>query len=634
MHSTYKIELLLLMGIITVLLFKIVSSRKSIDMTQAIMLFIAIIIATYLMLFSKVLEAFNDQAIDEARVDPVLNDMTVFIASDDITSYVPGNQTWQNISSMATTNNTTFKFSKVPQAESNGMVSTKGVPTKDVIITGPPSSELGYSGETDFTIFWHSVTNTITENTSVPLFVIKGDSQNSSISIKVMLDSTYPKNQTLEGFADSTTMSTSASTTVPVINNKYPIRIVVQHSDDDPYVANTIYINRSIKDMHFILDQTPHLYMLVRDGTSNSLRLYVDNHDTPLFSGNIKSLCTLTNSRMYINPDGNQESHGWDANLYFFGIYKKALSPVDRSNLYNYINNRMVMNQPAYNKVVRKYDDAKQAMEKLKACPFEGQAFCSKETECGNIKDWTQQGILADPKNATCLQKVISHCNSEGNSHKAECLYWARDTNQQLNTIVLNTISPGGVNPVTALVNTAKANAPLISGTNLAGVANAINTAVADANSTATNTATRTANILQNVLDTSKGMDPVVYRMIQTTISDNRQLAIGNTISNTQEQTNMYSGSNINLAQLRTVGANLYNDPSEMYNTPIVLGSNISASNVAHFTDANNANVNTAAMNAAMNANTYDMIMSKYQANIALKQRTNGLLGTLTSLFI
>jgi hypothetical protein len=327
---------------------------------------------------------------------------------------------------------------------------------------------------------------------------------------------------------------------------------------------------------------------------------------------------------MYINPDGNQESHGWDANMFFFGIYKKALSPVDRSNLYNYINNRMVMNHPAYSKIVNKYDNVKETIAKLKSCPFEGQAFCTKEAECGNIKDWTQQGILADPKNAICLQKVIEHCNDENNKHKAECLYWARDTNQQLNTIILNTITPGGVNPVSALVNTAKASAPLISGTNLTGVANAINLAVADANSTATNTANRTANILQNVLDSSKNMDPVTYRMLQTTILDNKQVVTGNSITSSLNNANINNSSNVIMSELRTVGANLYNDQGALYSQPIVIGSNInlsSNSNVAHFTDATNDN-------------TYNMIMTKYQANLLKKQETNGLLGTLTSFFI
>jgi len=671
MKAARKIELLLLMSIIIVLLFKVMSAKKTIALPQALLLFVAVIVATYMLLFSKVLESFEDVTPAEMVLHKaVMEKMTVFLASDSAASFVPGNKDWQNISEDPVANDAnalfhfTTKNNRPPEVEhSNGMIATGGIPTKDLVIVGPPSSELGYTGEGDFTIFWYSMTNSIPDNTNTPLFIIKGDSMNSSISIKVALDTTA-SGAGVEKFADapsSATATAAAAAPASASLSSNPIRIVVQHSDDEPATAKTIYTNSSIKDPHFLLDKSLHLYMLVRD--QNALRLYVDDNEVPLFNGSIKHICALTNSRMVINPDGSLDTHGWDANMYFFGIYNKALSSVDRANLNKFINHRMVMNQTVYNDLSDQYTKTNKAIAKMKACPFDGQSFCTSQNECGLVTDWSQQGVLADPKNANCLKKVITYCNQDGNMNKPECLYWVNSTTQQVNAIAASVASqPSG--PIAPLVNAVRQNAPLVSGPAMAGVATALNDALANANASATNTANRTASVLQSVLDSSTGtsMDPVVYRMIQNIVSDNQKLAVGNAAQAATQSPSaaMVTPNSVQLAQLRTVGANLnYGDIAagllptigSLSNVALpqsnaitassatassatasasataaatrATASNVSASNAVRATFENGSNVDSGMYNA---------IMSKYNEDIK-KKESGGILGALTSIF-
>ena len=651
MQASHKLELLLLMGIITVLLFKVASSKRPIDMPQAILLFVTIIAVTYMLLFSQVLESFDNAQAPAKPSDPALADMTVFIASDDTTSYVPGNNTWNNISPLVTAANNAFTFSKVPQATSNGLVATDGVPTKDIVITGPSSSSLGYAGEADFTLFWYAATNTIPANAVTPILVVKGDSENSSINIKVQYDTT----------------ATDGS-----------ISIVVQHSDDDPEKAKTIYKNSGVHDPYFIMDKATHLFMLIRDSTANQLRLYIDDQDTPLFTGDIKAICTLTNSPMLLNPNGGAANHGWDANLYYFGVYKKALSSVDRSNLNTFIETRQVMTQRAYTTMLSNYNSAQASVAAMKACPFKGQAMCT--AECSTVTDWSQPGVLADPKNGPCLQKVVAYCNQDANKAKPECVYWAHDTNQTLNSVVINTVNNNAAGGGTgAIIKAATTNAPLVGTQSMAGVATAINAAVANANANATSTAQKTANVLQNVLTSSgSSLNPVSVSMIQSAITDNMALAAGN--QSQSGQVPAVSAGGVGAAapitsvasQLRTVGANLYSNttaavlPSAMASAtaaatapnapapalaatstapkpPAASTSTPSATapkpgTVASFVDgATSCNVNApdppSRATAANNA-MYQSIMDRYTTDIQKNQTSTGLLGTIASIFM
>jgi hypothetical protein len=310
--------------------------------------------------------------------------------------------------------------------------------------------------------------------------------------------------------------------------------------------------------------------------------------------------------------------------------------------------------------MISKYNSARDEIKTMKACPFKGQALCT--AECSTVTDWSQPGVLADPKNEPCLRKVVAYCNQEGNKKKPECIYWSHETNQTLNSVVTTTVNNntagGGTN---AIIQAATTNAPLVGTQSMVGVATAINAAVANANANATTTAQRTANVLQNVLTSSgTSLNPVSYNMIQSTITDNMALAAGNQ-SQAGQVPSISAGAPGTSApmtsvasQLRTVGANLYSDttlatlPSTMVSSSKAARPQSSpaaaatprTTTVASFVDQNAAsscNVDESDLPSKHTAEKnamYKSIMDRYKSDIQTNQNSTGLLGTLASIFM
>lgn len=618
MKGSHKIELLLLMGIIIVLLFQVAYSRKPIDLSQAVLLFVAIVAVTHILLFSKVLESFDASA--SAPSPSVFNKMSFFLASDDKDSFQTSSTQWFNISPSGVPENHICTFSSIPPAITDGVIATSGVPLRDIVVTGPPSVNLKIDGNGDYTYFWYALTHTIAPNDTTTLFYTKGDSINNSINIKVYYDTTED--------ADS----------------NGSIKLVVQHSDDTPETTGTFYLNKSVNDPHFLNDMAPHLYMLVRDSTANTLSLYVDNLEKPLFSKTLKAKCALTNQNMMINPDAmNSQNHGWDANLYYFGIYNSALTSTDRGNLYQFILAKLVLSQPSYKSLQNTYTGASNALTKAKACPF-ADNLCTDTNKCGGITDWTQQGLLAQRANADCLKSVVAYCNSGSNAMKPECQYWSWNSNSAQIDYAKSQVAPAGAAATGAggAAGAAGAGATVVTGATPSAkrIADAVNQAISGANSQNANTANTTVTVLQNILATTPNMDPASANMIKSLINQNSVVAgtanlvqsAGTGITPTVSGSNAYTNS-----MLRTVGANLFNDLTgglttiSTATTVPLLGNSNAGSNVAHFVGTSSAGN---AYATGSDNDRYNKIMGQYRSNIVQNQQSHGLISTLTSFFM
>lgn len=614
MKGSHKIELLLLMGIIIVLLFQVAYSRKPIDLAQALLLFVAVVAVTHVLLFSKVLESFEVNP-DTEPANAIFNKMNFFLASDNPKSFPPSGTNWTNVSPTMTIDNQYCTFSTIPHAVTDGTVATNGIPLRDIVITGPPSTKLIMDGNGNYTYFWYAKTHTIAKNTKTTLFYTKGDSINNSINIKVYYD----------------TMTDSNGI----------VKLVVQHSDDIPDEAGTLYTNSSVNDPHFLNDMAPHLYMLVRDSTVNTLSLYVDDMDAPLFTGTLKAKCALTDQFMKINPDAaNLQNHGWDANLYYFGIYNSALTSTDRGNLHEFINARTVLSQKPYKTLLSTYTDANKNLIKAQSCPFADKNLCTDTNKCGSITDWTQQGLLAQRANAECLKSVVAYCNVGSNVMKPECQYWSWNSNSAQIDAAKSLVSPNstGAGGVGGAGGAGAGGVSMVTGATASTkrIADAVNQTIAAANSQNANTANTTVNVLQNILATTPNMDPGSANMLKSLISQNSVVAGATTLQNTGAGTvptvlgsNAYTNS-----MLRTVGANLFNELtgglttfSSATTVPTQLAPLLSnsGSNVSHFIGSSSANL--------VDDTKYNHIMSQYRSNIVQNQQSRGLISTIASFF-
>lgn len=476
-----KIEVLILMSIIIMLLFKIVHSKKSIPLMQALVVFAAVIVATYTITFSNTLETFentststskqiqrdvairsnplkksSDKTTSEDATDPVFNSMVVYVSALEdnfqASNYKPINTNIAGDRGTLVIQNTTPLLNNGQVVNAQGTFSLtaninsdynkQGIMMKGQTITGPQSANLGFgtnsgehiTGNLPYSIFWYAKNNGV--DFTIPDSIDKSKSDPDMPSPNITLeDVNY---FTLFGHGKNTSVASRCylSTNIspgpngswkhPVVNK---MSIKVQHSDQDGLTYENIILDDLMHDTSkFLFDKNYHLYTFVRDDTY--IYLYVD--DVKVASSKLidNSVPMLTNKEFVMNDNGK-----WDGYLMMFGVYNKAVSVNDIHQLIKHIQDVVSETTDSYLYATEVLFKADADLYKSKSCPF-NQTFCG--TDCKEMTDWRYpQNLVLDDRNSSCLQKVVEYCNSGTNASSTfECGLWTTGTQNKLHDLI------------------------------------------------------------------------------------------------------------------------------------------------------------------------------------------------------
>jgi len=455
------------MSIVIILLFKIVHSKTSMPLLQALFVFAAVIVATYAITFSKTLETFSSDTTakiqtasvqvdndvktraqgitnvsSEMKTDPVFSNMVVYVSAveNGFINNSSGHYVAKNPNKAGDQGNLVIPNS-IPILDSpeysfmllnniNSDYATNGISMKSQTVTGPKSMELGYSsnggryidGTSSYSIFWYAKNTGLdftippgsdTTATSIDLppvnyFTLHGISANSSVAARCYLNVNISPNQTTGNWDK------------PVVNT---ISLNVQHSDKD----SLSYFNKTLNDFvqessQFLFDRNYHLYTFVRDQTQ--IYLYIDNILVASSKLIDNTMAQLSNKEFVWNDNGN-----WDGYLMMFGVYDKALTINDINLLIKHIDDVVAETSDPYLYATNTLAQTTSNLTKSMECPFKGQAFCTSK-DCADMTDWRfPQNLILNEKNAACLKDVISYCNSGTNASSSyECGLWTQNT--------------------------------------------------------------------------------------------------------------------------------------------------------------------------------------------------------------
>jgi hypothetical protein len=253
-----------------------------------------------------------------------------------------------------------------------------GLCLRDVVLTGPKSEDVGFSGNEDFTLYWYSVSNTVMpDDKVVPVFSLYANTE-SNIAVSVAL-----KQKGAQCF------------------------VVLEDTLDDLAAVNKREIALSGS---FANSRLPCSFALVRAG--GTLQVYFNDvaQGSAVPCGTARIL--LSNRNCAVNPTG-----AWDANVQVVALYGRALAQAEVAALTSYVTQRKVVLDSQYQSLLKETDD----LRKKAKCPFADPTIC--DTVCKSITDWSNPADFMTNASVECRVAINNYCKTHPDEQF--CLCWA-----------------------------------------------------------------------------------------------------------------------------------------------------------------------------------------------------------------
>lgn len=366
------------------------------------------------------------------------------------------NQIWTNISPFYSNSNnsssssspdtcnitdikTTFmRFSSVPI-----YTRAEGLVLDNMIIKGPPSYQMSFTGSSNFTMFFTMIFNTIpiiVAGATYELVQLYANTvSNNGLSIAFMDIEAIPLNTTsfkanVQISYGTQTISTSPTHIVIPLNAAFELLLAKNN--------NSLYLKVSTP----FIGPTSHTSPPTIPTLTTLLTLNIPIDDSNLL---------YSNKQMVMNQYQNMT-----VSLYNFGVYNLNLSDDQITNLLVYIYYELAKIRDFA--VLQSFLNVGAIVNQITACPY-SESVCAT---CSNIKDWTDQTavLLASPD---CHNALDTFCSSNQSSPQCNCWSAANANNPACQQYVnafrsASCLNPTNIDPDT--LNLIKAKYNLVQG--------------------------------------------------------------------------------------------------------------------------------------------------------------------------
>lgn len=258
-------------------------------------------------------------------------------------------------------------------------------------LVGPLSNSLGVQFHNTFTMVFvvkHSNLMVSTGNQEIEFLKLYANSPNNNgMSMYIKKDSLAVENNVQVGslmfqYADK------------------PPQQCLMNADD-----SLMHLDKDLLVFFYIVKDIDNIRILYMTEKSNIihqlLKFNVSNEDI-----------TFSNKEMVIN-----RMVSWNANLYNFALYNKALTDDEVTSFYNHIIGEYMKNvDPSYTKILEKYNTAVDFLTDFTKCPYD-QTTCGS---CTSVTSWCDSSqVLAT--GTTCRSAIDKFCTANPKNPACKC---------------------------------------------------------------------------------------------------------------------------------------------------------------------------------------------------------------------
>jgi hypothetical protein len=381
--SSYDITLLSVSTIVLLLAtleILITKKQKNIEKFADTTLDIPSILAKY-----KIVE--NEEDITEIQTRLIIY-LTIF----NKTSFNNMGRTWFNMINIGSdgkcsdNDNSKFTFDLSPVfSRSNGIYLGNNR------IVGPLSNALNIQFHNTYTIaFACKHGNLLVENKNEEIELIK-------------LYANSPNNNGITMYIEKGSLHTD--------NNTQVASLMIQYADNPPYECkvdkdhNFINLNKNALTFYFIVKDTDNVRVLMMAEGSSTIYL--------ILKFNISNIdVTFSNKELIMNRLLN-----WNATIYNFGVYDRALTDEQVSVFYSHIMSEYIKNlDPKFSTILTKYNDSVGLIQSLLKCPYD-KTVC---THCSSVKYWNDTNEVMN-SSSQCRKSINDYCANNTTNPLCKC---------------------------------------------------------------------------------------------------------------------------------------------------------------------------------------------------------------------